>query len=47
VELRNAVDQANKEITNRSTSRAPTHAWSRRSMSLTIYAADDFKLGQV
>ena len=49
VEVHNAVDQANKEITNRfdfkgSDARVEL---AEKAASLTLYADDDFKLGQV
>ena len=49
VEVNNALDQANKEITNRfdfkgSDARVESND---KEKSLTIYADDDFKLGQV
>ena len=49
VEVHNALDQANKEITNRfdfkgSDARVESN---EKEKSLTIYADDDFKLGQV
>ena len=49
VEVHNALDQANKEITNRfdfkgSDARVEL---SEKEKSLTLYADDDFKLGQV
>src|SRR4029078_6793221 len=49
VEVHNAVDQANKEITNRfdfkgSDARVEL---TEKDQNLTLYADDDFKLGQV
>ena len=49
VEVHNAVDQANKEITNRfdfkgSDARIELN---EKEKSLTLFADDDFKLGQV
>ena len=47
VELRNAVDQANKEITNRFDFKGSDARVEQAEHVLTIYADDDFKLGQV
>ena len=47
VELRNAVDQANKEITNRFDFKGSDARVEHAEHVLTIYADDDFKLGQV
>lgn len=49
VEIRNALDQANKEITNRfdfkgSDARAELN---EKEKTMTVYADDEFKLGQV
>jgi uncharacterized protein YajQ (UPF0234 family) len=47
VELRNAVDQANKEITNRFDFKGSDARVEQADNALTLYADDDFKLGQV
>jgi cyclic-di-GMP-binding protein len=47
VELRNAVDQANKEITNRFDFKGSDARFELKELELTAYADDDFKLGQV
>lgn len=47
VELRNAVDQANKEITNRFDFKGSDARVEHADKVLTLYADDDFKLGQV
>ena len=47
VELRNAVDQANKEIANRFDFRGSDARIEQAEDSLTLYADDDFKLKQV
>ena len=47
VELRNAVDQANKEITNRFDFKGSDARFELKEFELTAYADDDFKLGQV
>ncbi len=50
VELRNAVDQANKEIANRfdfKGSDARIEFVEGKELVLTVYADDEFKLGQV
>jgi len=47
VELRNAVDQANKEITNRFDFKGSGARVEQAEHVLTLYADDDFKLGQV
>jgi cyclic-di-GMP-binding protein len=52
VELRNAIDQANKEIANRfdfkgSDARIEIKDGKAGSLELTAFADDDFKLGQV
>lgn len=50
VELRNAVDQANKEIANRfdfKGSDARIEFAEGKELALTVYADDEFKLGQV
>jgi len=47
VEIRNAVDQANKEITNRFDFKGTDARIELGDKELTAYADDDFKLGQV
>ena len=47
VELRNAVDQANKEIANRFDFKGSDARFELKEFELTAYADDDFKLGQV
>jgi uncharacterized protein YajQ (UPF0234 family) len=47
VEIRNAVDQANKEITNRFDFKGSNARVEIGDKLLTAYADDDFKLGQV
>jgi len=47
VELRNAVDQANKEISNRFDFKGSDARVEQADTELTLYADDDFKLGQV
>jgi len=49
VEVHNALDQANKEITNRFDFKGSDARveWSEKEKTLTLYADDDFKLGQV
>lgn len=47
VELRNAVDQANKEISNRFDFKGSDARFELKEFELTAYADDDFKLGQV
>jgi cyclic-di-GMP-binding protein len=47
VELKNAVDQANKEIANRFDFRGSDARIEQSELVLTLYADDDFKLGQV
>jgi len=47
VELRNAVDQANKEIANRFDFRGSDARIEQNDLVLTFYADDDFKLKQV
>jgi hypothetical protein len=46
VELRNAVDQANKEIGNRFDFKGSDARVEQADTQLTLYADDDFKLGQ-
>ncbi|MDH4115608.1 MAG: DUF520 family protein, partial [Burkholderiaceae bacterium] len=47
VELRNAVDQANKEISNRFDFKGSDARFELKELELTAFADDDFKLGQV
>ena len=47
VELRNALDQANKEITNRFDFKGSDARIEQADTDLTLYADDEFKLGQV
>jgi cyclic-di-GMP-binding protein len=47
VELRNAVDQANKEIANRFDFKGSDARIEQADTALTLFADDDFKLGQV
>jgi uncharacterized protein YajQ (UPF0234 family) len=47
VELRNAADQANREISNRFDFKGSDARVELAEMQLTLYADDDFKLGQV
>ena len=47
VELKNAVDQANKEIENRFDFKGSQARIEQADLSLTMYADDDFKLRQV
>lgn len=47
VELRNALDQANKEITNRFDFKGSDARVEQAEHVLTLFADDDFKLGQV
>ncbi len=47
VELKNAVDQANKEISNRFDFKGSDARVEQSELSLTLYADDEFKLGQV
>lgn len=47
VELRNAVDQANKEITNRFDFKGSDARVETADKLLTLFADDDFKLSQV
>ncbi len=47
VELRNAVEQSNKEITNRFDFKGSDARVDLGEDALTLYADDDFKLGQV
>jgi uncharacterized protein YajQ (UPF0234 family) len=47
VELRNAVEQANKEIANRFDFKGSDARVEQAEDALTLYADDEFKLGQV
>jgi uncharacterized protein YajQ (UPF0234 family) len=47
VELRNAVDQANKEVTNRFDFKGSDARIEQGDKTLTLFADDEFKLGQV
>jgi len=47
VELRNALEQANKEITNRFDFKGSDARIEHAEHALSVYADDDFKLGQV
>ena len=47
VEVRNALDQANKEITNRFDFKGSDARIEQKERDLTAFADDDFKLTQV
>ncbi|MFK7965764.1 MAG: YajQ family cyclic di-GMP-binding protein [Burkholderiaceae bacterium] len=47
VELRNAIEQANKEISNRFDFKGSDARVEQTESELTLFADDDFKLGQV
>ena len=47
VELRNALDQANKEVSNRFDFKGSDARVEQADKTLTVFADDDFKLGQV
>ena len=47
VELKNALEQANKEITNRFDFKGSDARIEQKEFELTVYADDDFKLSQV
>jgi uncharacterized protein YajQ (UPF0234 family) len=47
VEVRNAIDQANKEIANRFDFKGSDARIEQKERDLTAFADDDFKLGQV
>ena len=47
VEVRNALDQANKEISNRFDFKGSDARVEHKEHELTLYADDEFKLGQV
>jgi uncharacterized protein YajQ (UPF0234 family) len=46
-EVKNAVEQANKEITNRYDFKGSDARIEQKELELTVFADDDFKLGQV
>jgi cyclic-di-GMP-binding protein len=46
-EVKNAVEQANKEITNRYDFKGSDARIELKDLELTVFADDDFKLGQV
>ena len=46
-EVKNAVEQTNKEITNRYDFKGSDARVEQAKLELTVYADDDFKLGQV
>lgn len=47
VEVRNALDQSNKEIANRFDFKGSDARVEQSELSITLYADDEFKLGQV
>lgn len=47
VEVKNAVEQANKEITNRFDFKGTDARVEQKELELTVHADDEFKLGQV
>lgn len=47
VELRNALDQANKEVANRFDFKGSDARIEQKEFELTVFADDEFKLGQV
>ena len=47
VELKNAIDQSNKEVTNRFDFKGSDARIEQNELQLTVYAGDDFKLKQV
>ncbi len=47
VEVKNAVEQANKEVTNRFDFKGTDARVEQKELELTVYADDEFKLGQV
>jgi uncharacterized protein YajQ (UPF0234 family) len=47
VELKNAIEQANKEITNRFDFKGSDARIEQKELELTLFADDDFKLKQV
>ena len=46
-EVKNAVEQANKEVTNRYDFKGSDARIEQKDLELTVYADDEFKLGQV
>jgi len=46
-EVRNAIEQANREIQNRYDFKGSTARIEQAELALTVYADDEFKLGQV
>ena len=46
-EVKNAIEQANKEITNRYDFKGSDARIEQKEFELTVFADDDFKLGQV
>jgi uncharacterized protein YajQ (UPF0234 family) len=46
-EVKNAVEQANKEITNRFDFKGSDARIEQKELALTVYGDDEFKLGQV
>ena len=46
-EVKNAIDQANKEITNRYDFKGSDARIEQKELELSVYADDQFKLGQV
>jgi hypothetical protein len=46
-EVKNAVEQTNKEVTNRFDFKGSDARVEQKDLDLTVYADDDFKLGQV
>jgi uncharacterized protein YajQ (UPF0234 family) len=46
-EVKNAVEQTNKEITNRFDFKGSDARVEQAELALTVYADDEFKLGQV
>ena len=46
-EVKNAVEQTNKEVTNRYDFKGSDARVEQKDLELTVYADDDFKLGQV
>ena len=47
VELKNAIDQANKEVSTRFDFKGSDARIEQKELELTVFADDDFKLGQV
>lgn len=47
VEVRNAIDQANKEVSNRFDFKGSDARVEQKERELTVFADDEFKLGQV